>query len=98
MGDSNVDIMCSRDLDSAIYPRKEDAVRYWMSTGKTVHSMCDYPQQERPLMGGMWCYRSQNNRTKGKCRLQLMLQKAMKRNSQMEAEKEDDHDVLQTYL
>ena len=98
MGDSNVDIMCSRDLDSAIYPREEDAVRYWMSTGKTVHSMRDHPQHERPLMGGMWCYRSQNNRTKGKCRLQLMLQKAKKRNSQMEAEKEDDQDVLQTYL
>lgn len=73
MGDSNVDIMCSRDLDSVIYPREEDAVRYWMSTCKTVHSM----------RGGMWCYRAQNDRTKGKSRLLLMLQKAKRgRNNQ----------------
>lgn len=98
MGDSSVDVMCSRDLDSAIYPREEDAVRYWLSTCKTVHSMRDNPRHDRPLMGGMWCYRSQNNRNKGKSRLQLMLRKAKKRNDQMEAEKEDDQNVLQNYL
>ena len=44
----------------------------------------------------MWFYCSQNNQKKGKSRLQMMLQKANKKNS--EIENEDDHIVLQNYL
>ena len=46
MADPTVFIMCSRDLDSDVYKREEDAVRYWMHTNKTLHSMRDHPQQE----------------------------------------------------
>ena len=61
MADPTVDIMCSRDLDSYLFKRKEDAVHYWIRTNKTLHSMCDHSSHGTEILGGMWCYRKTNS-------------------------------------
>ena len=48
-----VDIMCSRDLDSYLFKREEDAVHYWIRTNKTLHSMRDHSSHGTEILGGM---------------------------------------------
>ena len=60
--------------------------------------MGDNLRHDRSVMGGMWCYPSQNNIDKRKSRLQLMVQKAKKMNSQIEEQEEDDRNVRQNSL
>ena len=48
-----VDTMCSRDLDSDLFKREEDAVHYWIRTNKTLHSMRDHSSHGTEILGGM---------------------------------------------
>ena len=98
MADPSVDIMCSRDLDSVLYKREEDAVNYWMGTETTLHTMRDHPNHNLVILGGMWCYRTKSNLTRATEILELMLKNAGKRNSLSEATKGDDQDMLHKYL
>ena len=98
MADPSVGIMCSRDLDSELYKREEDAVYYWMRTNKTLHTMRDHPQHGIEILGGMWCYRTTKNLIRSAQYLELMLKNAGKRNRTSEAKKGDDQFMLQRYL
>ena len=97
MADPTVSIMCSRDLDSDLLKREEDAVHYWMLTKKTLHSMRDHPSHGIEILGGMWCYRTTNSLIKASRNLKVMLKNAERRSS-TEAKKGDDQIVLQKYL
>ena len=98
MADPTVGIMCSRDLDSELYKREEDAVHYWMHTNKTLHTMRDHPQHDIEILGGMWCYRATNDLARAAQNLELMLKNAGKRSIKSEAKKGDDQFILQRYL
>ena len=98
MADPTVFVMCSRDLDSDLYKREEDAVRFWMHTNKTLHSLRDHPQHGIEILGGMWCYRTTKNLTRATRYLELILENADKRSSTEEARKGDDQVMLQKYL
>ena len=98
MADPSVKIMCSRDLDTVLYKREEDAVNYWMGTEKTLHTMRDHPNHAHVVLGGMWCYRTKNNLTRATEILELMLKNAGKRNSLSEASKGEDQSLLHKYL
>ena len=98
MADPTVGIMCSRDLDSELYKREEDAVHYWMGTNKLLHTMRDHPQHGIEILGGMWCYRTTKDLIRATQYLELMLKNAGKRSSKSEAKKGDDQFMLQRYL
>ena len=53
MADNSAQIVCSRDLDSPISKREEDAVKEWLDSNYEL--------------GGMWCYKNCKNRFKGRC-------------------------------
>ena len=42
--DVMVSTLMSRDSDSAIIPREQDAVAEWLASNKTFHLMRDHPQ------------------------------------------------------
>jgi hypothetical protein len=46
-----VDTLLSRDSDSPVFPREEDAVREWLATNKTFHIMRDHPGHCRFFVG-----------------------------------------------
>ena len=98
MADPSVGIMCSRDLDSVIYKREEDAVHYWMGTKKTLHTMRDHPSHGIEILAGTWCYRTENNLIRATQNLELMLKNTGKRTDLSEAAKGEDQLLLQTYL
>lgn len=52
--DDTVDRYIIRDTDSRLNPRERFAVEDWIRSGKSVHSIRDHPNHERPLNGGMW--------------------------------------------
>ncbi|RXG56009.1 hypothetical protein Avbf_18853 [Armadillidium vulgare] len=56
LGDDQVDVMLSRDLDSEILKREYDAVSEWLnSTNKSLHIMRDhYHFTALPMLGGTW--------------------------------------------
>ncbi|RXG56522.1 hypothetical protein Avbf_16474 [Armadillidium vulgare] len=56
LGDDQVDVMLSRDLDSEILKREYDAVSEWLnSTNKSLHIMRDHPLYHCvPMLGGTW--------------------------------------------
>ena len=76
IGDSTVDVFCSRDLDSPLLQRGGDAVREWLSSGKLLHIMRDSKQHMLPIMGGMWCFKPAANRPEGVKLLEQILQKS----------------------
>jgi hypothetical protein len=43
----------SRDSDSRIIPREEEAVRDWLASNKTYHIMRDHPAHCIPILGGI---------------------------------------------
>ena len=53
-GESNVDIMISRDTDSRISLREKAAVDEWLASDKGFHIMRDHPWHKFPVLGGMW--------------------------------------------
>ncbi|RXG53333.1 hypothetical protein Avbf_19024 [Armadillidium vulgare] len=55
LGDDQVDVMLSRDLDSEILKREYDAVSEWLnSTNKSLHIMRDHPFHCITMLGGTW--------------------------------------------
>ena len=77
MADKSVDIMCLRDLDSALLTREEDAVKEFLESGKFLHTMRDYPQHKEGMLGGMWCIKPVNNRSMARNYLETILKKAV---------------------
>ena len=53
-GESNVDVMISRDTDSRISLREKAAVDEWLASDKGFHIMRDHPWHKFPVLGGMW--------------------------------------------
>lgn len=54
MADESVDAVCSRDLDSLLFPREEVAVHDWLKLGKIVHEMRDSIYHTSLVMAGLW--------------------------------------------
>ena len=52
--DASVDRWIVRDSDSRLNPRERFAVEDWIRSGKSVHTIRDHPNHERPLNGGLW--------------------------------------------
>ncbi len=50
--DDMVDILMSRDSDSVIITREQDAVREWLASNKTFHLMRDHPKHCGFFLGG----------------------------------------------
>jgi hypothetical protein len=55
MLDDMVDTLMSRDSDSVIITREQDAVAEWLASNKTYHIMRDHPQHDVFFLGG-GCY------------------------------------------
>ena len=53
-GESDVDVMISRDTDSRINLREKAAVDEWLASDKGFHIMRDHPWHKFPVLGGMW--------------------------------------------
>ena len=78
MADPTVDVFCSRDLDSNLLLREEDAMKEFMDSDAVLHGMRDNPSHDIALLGGMWCYKNQMNRAGGKYYLERILNEAKK--------------------
>jgi len=99
LADNNVDVICSRDLDSPLSEREEDAVMFWLESGKIMHSMRDNPVHGVSILGGLWCFRNSKNRMKAEFILNKLLRNAEKRDPQIkEAQKGNDQDVLDRFM
>ena len=96
--DPTVDIMCSRDLDSYLFKREEDAVCYWMRTNKTLHLMQDHHKHDIEILAGSWCYHSTKSLIKASRNLEVMLKNVERRSSTSGTTKEDDQNMLQKFL
>ncbi|CAF3402921.1 unnamed protein product [Rotaria socialis] len=77
VGDPLVDVMGSRDLDSPLAQRELDAVNYWLSTNKQWHVMRDHPLHTVPMLGGMWGFRPELNRTMARQLLNQILNRSL---------------------
>lgn len=53
MLDGLVDTAMSRDSDSPIIPREEDAVREWLASDRIFHIMRDHPMHCTSILGGI---------------------------------------------
>lgn len=53
-GESDVEIMLSRDTDSRLSLREKTAVDEWLASDKDFHIMRDHPAHDALIMGGMW--------------------------------------------
>ena len=69
-----------------------------MSTKKTLHSMRDHPKHDIEIQGGMWCYNTTNSLIRASRILEVMLKKAERWSSTLEATKRDGQIMLQKYL
>jgi len=76
IADPSVDVFCSRDLDSAILTREEDAVKEYMASGKILHTMRDHPYHDIPILGGMWCFSNRLDRQLGRNYMEQIMEKA----------------------
>lgn len=54
LGDTDIDILLSRDCDSRISEREFVAVKEWIDTDKKFHIMRDHPHHRVPILSGMW--------------------------------------------
>ena len=97
ISDPTVDVMCSRDLDSVLFKREEDAVGYWLGTNASLHVMRDNKKHTAYILAGMWCYRNLN-RKKSQSLLRTILRRSARRNNTHEAETFDDQKVLANYI
>ena len=54
--DEEVNVLCSRDIDSRLSIREFSAVSEWLETDFLVHMIRDHPgHMHHPMMGGLWC-------------------------------------------
>ncbi|KAB7495580.1 hypothetical protein Anas_14131 [Armadillidium nasatum] len=82
LGDDQVDVFLSRDLDSEILKREYDAVSEWLnSTNKSLHIMRDHPHHCRQIMGGMWGIRIEKDLKRKRIRtlVQQMYERGFKK-------------------
>ena len=99
ISDPTVDIVCSRDLDSPLYKREEEAVNYWLESGKIFHTMRDHYWHDIPLLAGMWCYKISENRVQALKILRKLLENAGRRSCDGEAcDKYDDQTILNKFM
>ena len=98
IADFSVDIMCSRDVDSPLLQREEDAMREWLESNKIMHVMRDNPQHGSQIMGGLWCFRNSKNRELGANIMNITLRNAATRTSTKEAAKQDDQYLLNVHI
>ena len=100
LADASVEVTCLRDLDSVILERESDAVKVWLESGKLVHIMRDNPQHNIAILGGMWCYRNELNRSLGIEIAKICVNNSMHRDpiKQIEATYGDDQSLLIKYL
>lgn len=63
IGDSLIDFMMSRDIDSYIFRREVESVRIWLKSDKLFHIMRDSPGHHFPILAGMWGYKNRDNRS-----------------------------------
>ena len=94
VGDRNVKVSCSRDLDSILLKREEDAVREWMNSGKIFHVMRDHPAHGLDVLGGTWCFRNENNYALGEKISKIILQQSKYKKPDYIIPYSDDQDVL----
>ena len=52
--DDSVQRFIVRDSDSRLNPREAAAVKEWIESGYSVHTIRDHPNHDRPLNGGLW--------------------------------------------
>ena len=97
-GDPSLEVVCSRDLDSLILKREEDAVREWLKSGKIFHVMRDNPAHGTVILGGTWCFRNSNNRSLGVELAKIFIQKSKQRSSSEEVPSGDDQYILAKYI
>lgn len=76
IADNSVDVVCSRDLDSALLTREEDAVREFLVSDKFLHTMRDYPMHNAGMLAGMWCMKPPLNRPIARQYLETILERA----------------------
>ncbi|XP_046449582.1 uncharacterized protein LOC124198012 isoform X3 [Daphnia pulex] len=62
--DDLVDTFMSRDADSPIIRREEDAVREWLSGDRIFHVMRDHPKHCVSILGGLWGVKLDHERFK----------------------------------
>jgi hypothetical protein len=53
-GESDVEVMLSRDTDSRLSMREKAAVDAWLATDSPFHIMRDHPAHRTEILGGMW--------------------------------------------
>lgn len=58
-----VDAFMSRDADSPIISREEDAVREWLCTDRIFHVMRDHPKHCVSILGGLWGVKLSHSRS-----------------------------------
>lgn len=54
LGESDVEIVISRDSDSRISEREFSAIDQWLKSKKDFHIMRDHPYHRVPILAGMW--------------------------------------------
>ena len=59
-GETDVNIVISRDCDSRLSSREANAVRAWLAGNKLFHIMRDHPHHTIPILGGMWGARGES--------------------------------------
>nr|XP_047142811.1 uncharacterized protein LOC124817068 [Hydra vulgaris] len=100
VADINVKIACIRDLDSKNLERELDAVKVWLASSKLVYSIKDHPQHAIPILGGMWCFRNEQNQELGFKIAKLCIENCMHRDpiKQLEASYGDDQNILNQHI
>ena len=53
-GESDVEFVVVRDVDSRVTHREYAAVTEWMESGKAIHIMRDHPSHHTAILAGMW--------------------------------------------
>lgn len=71
VGDDMVDIFVSRDIVSCIYEREVAAVNEWITSGRHFHVMRDHPEHIRDVIGGLWGFFTNLDRTFSKHMLNI---------------------------
>ena len=100
IGDDFVDYFMSRDSDSIAIQREKDSVDVWLFERKNAlfHIMRDHPLHNKEIIGGMWGYANERNRTLGKIIYELILSKSLKLNQKNLNNKDYDQYFLSNFV
>ncbi|CAG0886191.1 unnamed protein product [Darwinula stevensoni] len=63
MVDPLVDVFVSRDIDSYVLKREEEAVTEWLASPYVFHCMRDHPNHGGPILAGLWGAKTYLNRS-----------------------------------